>query len=463
MLLNQAKEEFKVYPKQSEELEEFISECGKIYKGEAPWVNEDDHIKTVNFAKSVASETARLATLAIGVKIDGSPRAEWLQQEMDKYYYSFRHWVEFAAGHGTVILKPNGDDVDCVLPDRFVITDTDGDEVRGAIFQDTKYDAQTEKWYTRLEYHRFDDNGRYVITNRCYVGDSESDTNTAVAIEKTPWGGIVEEATVEGAEKPLFSVLRMPEANNVAYNSPLGLPVFSQAITELEDLDIAYSRNALEIADSKRTVLLDSDRLMPTGTRVTTGLSLFKKQAESIGLPDYVKSVYGDGAGDVYHEINPTLATQTRIQGIDALLSQIGYKCGFSNGYFVFNQRSGVVTATQVEADDRRTIQFIKDVRDQIEKCVGDLVYALDKFADLYNYAPKGEYEITYDFGDITYNREEDRARWYGYVLGGHVPFWRYLVKFEGMSEEEAKEIAEQAREAQTAAIAGLTQPEEEE
>ena len=148
---------------------------------------------------------------------------------------------------------------------------------------------------------------------------------------------------------------------------------------------------------------------------------------------------------DIYHEINPTLNTDTRFKGINALLSQIGYKIGFANGYFVFNETNGVQTATQVEADQQRTIQFIKDVRDKLENCLDDLITALNAFADLYGLAPAGAYEVTYDFGDITYNREEDRARWWSYVTTNKVPAWMFFTKFEGMSEEEAKAMVAEA------------------
>lgn len=198
--------------------------------------------------------------------------------------------------------------------------------------------------------------------------------------------------------------------------------------------------------DSKRTVLLDSDRLLPSGGKVVNTVAGFEKARDDLGLPDYVKNVYGDGQENFYQEINPTLNTDIRIKGINALLSQIGYKCGFSNGYFVFNESTGIQTATGVEAEQQRTIQFIKDVRDKLESCLDDLIYALNVFADLYDYASVGEYEVVYDFGDITYNRDEDRARWYGYVTQGKIPFWYYLVKFEGFTEEDAKEIEEQAQ-----------------
>ena len=164
-------------------------------------------------------------------------------------------------------------------------------------------------------------------------------------------------------------------------------------------------------------------------------------------LPKYVKNVFGSGDGSLYHEINPELRTEERLKGINALVSQIGFKVGYSAGYFVFNEKTGMITATQVESDDRRTIEFIKDVRDKLECCMDDLIYAMNVFADLYDLAPVGTYEVAYDFGDITYNRDEDRARWWGYVVQGKVRFWRYLVKFEGYTEEEAKLIEEETKE----------------
>ena len=222
--------------------------------------------------------------------------------------------------------------------------------------------------------------------------------------------------------------------------------MFSDAIEELKDLDVAYSRNAKEVKDSKRTVLLDSDRMVPVGTPLQNQGVYFDKQRKEMGLPDIVKNVYGDGQQSFYQEINPVLNTETRLVQINALLSQIGYKCGFSNGYFVFNEKSGIQTATQVESEDQRTIQFIKDVRDKLEQCLEELIQALDAFSDLYDLSPAGSYKVSYDFGDITYNYEEDKARWYAYVTAGKVPFWYYLVKFEGFSEKDAKELEQSAQ-----------------
>lgn len=441
-LQKKAKEEFNIEAIGSGDFKQWVEECGNIYRGNPSWLNTDDHIDTVNFAKAICSEVARLATLGIGIHVDGSARAEWLQEQIDKVYFQLRDWVEYGAAYGTIILKPNGESVDLYVPGSYDVTHTDNGAVTGAVFYNQK--KERGKWYNRMEYHRFED-GRYVITNVCYVGETQNDTNKRIDIEKTPWAGMVEEARLENVHMPLFGVLKMPQANNIDMGSALGLPLISDAVQELRDLDIAYSRNAKEILDSKRTVLLDSDTLLASGGKLSTSPHAWEAKRVQLGLPDMVKNVRGDGREMFYQEINPTLNTDVRLSGINALLNQIGYKVGFSNGYFVFNEAGGIQTATQVEADQQRTMQMIKDVRDKLESCLRGLVYALDVFASLYQLAPNGKYEVVFDFGDITYNRDEDRVRWWGYVQAGKVPAWKFFVKFEGMPEEEAKAMVKEA------------------
>jgi A118 family predicted phage portal protein len=432
------KEEFNIESITSTEMDTMIARCVKIYQGRPEWLDDEDHIKTINFAKAICSETARLVTLGIKITVDGSARAKWLQEEVDKIYFQLRDWVEYGCTYGTVVLKPNGEGVELVTPSNFVVTDSDNGEITGIVFMNRK--TTGNKFYVRLEYHRFVD-GVYVVTNRCYLANNENEKGRLVDIKNTPWSNLEEELSIQNITKPLYGVLKMPHANNVDVDSPIGLPVFSDAIEELKDLDIAYSRNSKEIHDSKRTVLLDSDRLLPTGGKVAQTGAYFKNQRETMGLPDYVKNVYGNGTEDFYQEINPQLNTDTRLSGINALLSQIGYKVGYSNGYFVFNETTGIQTATGVEAEQQRTIQLIKDMRDKLESCMNGLLYALNVFADLYGLAPVGNYEPLYSFGDITYNYEDEKSRWWGYVMAGKVPSWMYFMKFEGMSEEEARTI----------------------
>lgn len=440
---SKVREEFKIEPITAAQTEQLIGYCLRAYQGYPDWVNDDDHIKTINFAKALCSETARLTTLGIGIHIDGSARAEWLQQQIDKAYYRIREWVEYGCACGTVILKPNTNTIDLYLPNDYVVTDVQAGEITGVVFINRAADSYNKRYYTRLEYHRFDAEGRYIITNHCKVGNSPDEMLRDIAIEKTPWVGLAEEAVISNLTSPLFAVLRTPHANNVDIASPVALPIISDAIEELKDLDIAYSRYIKEIYDSARIVLLDRDRVMPYGE-----LARNKNALGHVGLPDFINLVDGDTSAesDIYHEINPALNTDVRLSGINSLLSQIGYKIGFSNGYFVFNEASGIQTATGVEAEQQRTIQFIKDMRDKLENCMNDLIYALNAFADLYALAPVGSYEIIYDFSDISYNFEEDRQHHYSLAVQGHFPWEEYYVRFLKYSREEAKALIAMAK-----------------
>lgn len=454
----QAEEDFNIQAAEFPEMESLINRCANIYRGAPEWLDDEDNIKTINFAKTVCSETARLTTLAIGIQIGSSARAAWLQKQINKVYFQIRHWVEYGCAYGTVFIKPNGESLDVFTPADVMIVDYDNQEIKGIIFKDSY--TVGRKYYTRLEYHRFVKTTvdgvttyPYYISNRAYVSKSPQSIGNKIDLKQTKWADLMADtppilkANGEKLDGPLFGVLRTPQANNVDISTPLGLPVFAEGIEELGDIDVAYSRNAGEIKDSQKIALLDDRLLMPSGTPVSAMSPRgMENRRNEMKLPHYVKNVFGQDEKEFYQEINPQLNTDARLAGINALLSQLSYKCGFSSGYFVFNEKTGMVTATQVEADDRRTIQFIKDVRDKLEDCLNGVIYALNVFADLYDLAPVGVYETTYDFGDITYNREEDRARWWQYVVQGKVPAWLFFVKFEGMTEEDAKAMVKEAQ-----------------
>lgn len=463
---DQAEQDFKTNVIESHAMDAVIQKCANIYRGTPYWVDGESGIKTINFAKSICSETARLATLAIGIQIDGSARAEWLQEQVEKIYFQIRHWVEYGCAYGTVFIKPNGEGFDVFTPLDVLLINCDNQEIRGIIFKDQYADG--DKFYTRLEYHRFVDTvvdgvkvSPYYISNRTYVSTNPDNIGNPIKMSKTKWSNLLQDTPPilkengESLDAPMFGVFRTPAANNVDLNTVLGLPIYAEAIEELKDLDIAYSRNAGEVFDSEKIILADDRLLIPDGTPVHSKPQEGMERArERMKLPHYVKNVFGNENKEFYQEINPQLNTDTRIKGINAILSQLGYKVGFSNGYFVFNESSGIQTATGVEAEQQRTVQFIKDVRDKLESCLDGAIYAMNIYADLYGLAPVGAYEVTYDFGNILYSYAEDKARWWGYVTTGKVPFWYYLTKFEGFSEEDAKALSEDAQ--QQSANGGL-------
>ena len=78
----------------SDQMDNAIRIWNQIYAGHPSWVNKENNVKTINFAKSVSSETARLACLDLSIKVSGSARAEYLQSVVDNMFGKIREYVE---------------------------------------------------------------------------------------------------------------------------------------------------------------------------------------------------------------------------------------------------------------------------------------------------------------------------------------------------------------------------------
>lgn len=432
----------------SPEMNSALKNWDRISTGKPPWLNAEDEIETINMAKHISDTRAKLTTLDIGIAISGSPRADYLQGLADDLLKRLPDRITDADRLGGVMIKWNGETWDFVLPGNFGITaKNDNGEIVGAIF--ASHTSQGGGHYTRLEYHRFDGNatagGRlYKISNKAFKNQlsarGEVTLGAEVPLAKVDaWAHMAPEVTIANLEAPLFAYYRVPGANTIDPASPLGLSVFANALTELKAIDIAVSRKNTEVEDSKHITFV--------------GQSLIQNaQNRDIELPRFVKGL-GMGLNDTetsaVHEHVPTMLTDQRIKDINFNLSMAGVKCGFSEGVFVMDGQTGMITATQVEADDRDTIQTIKTDRDALKDALEQALYGADALITLYGLAPIGPYEVNFNFGDITYNYEEDKAAWRSYAMQGWVPKWLYFVKFEGMTEEEAKALTAEAEAAQ--------------
>lgn len=422
----------------SSEMNTAIQRWDSISSGKPSWVNPDDDIVTVNMAKVIANTRAKLTTLDIGIKIDGDARAKRMQKIADDCIKRLPDRMSRADRLGGMIIKWNGETWDFVMNGSFGVTaKNDNGEITGAIF--AIHTSQKGSHYTRLEYHRFE-NKIYRVSNKAFkntVGASgRFELGREVPLtEIEVWAHLKGEVYIQNLERPLFGYYRCPGANDIDPSSPLGTAVFSSAEAELQAIDIAISRKNGEVEDSKHMTFV--------------GQQLIKyNEQNGIQLPRFVKGL-GVGLKDqdtsAIHEHVPTMLTEGRIKDINFDLSLAGVKCGFSEGVFVLDGQRGMITATQVEADDRDTIQTIKEERDALSDALDQALYGVDAMLTLYDSVPLGTYEVSYNFGDITYSYEEDKANWKSYAAQGWVPKWLYFVKFEGMSEEEAKAFTQEA------------------
>ena len=429
----------------SDEMDSAIKLWDEISTGRPPWIDPEDGVYTINMAKHIADTRARLIMLDIGITVSNgtdqkNPRAEWLQARADELMKRLPEKMPDAVRLGGIIIKFNGANWDYILPNNFGITKVDGNgEIMGAVF--AEHYAEGKAHFTRLEYHYFDDDGIYHVLNKAFRNNSVSSgvlsLGSEVPLEKVSvWAKMEPEVQIQDLEKPLFAYFRMTGSNTIDPLSPLGVSVFANALTELKSVDVAISRKDSEIVDSKHITFVGQ---------------AIKQYADNrkIKLPRFITGIgmgVDDTSTNAIREHNPTIQTDARLKDINFNLSMCGVKCGFSEGVFTLDGQHGVVTATQVEADDRDTIQTVKADRDALQSAIDQALYGASALADLMRLAPAGDYDVHYSFGDITYSYEEDKANWRSYVLQGWVPVWMYFVKFEKMSEDEARAMAEEMK-----------------
>lgn len=104
-------------------------------------------------------------------------------------------------------------------------------------------------------------------------------------------------------------------------------------------------------------------------------------------------------------------------------------------------------TAEEIKASKQRSYSTVKAIQGALESALRDLLYSMDVLATVYKIAPAGSYEAAFDWDDSIVNDPAARKLlFWSYVQAGKFPYARYLVEFEGYSEDEAAEVVRQAR-----------------
>lgn len=398
---------------------------------------------TTNMASIIASEAARLATIDMQITIAGGERAEAIQSVLDLNRDRLRSKLELGCAYGGMILKPNIGGIDFIPATRYIPISFDSNgNIDGVIFIDQF--TKNNKYYTRLEYHRFEiiNNERvYIITNKAFKSDNKATLGFEISLDKVDkWSNLVPEVPVTGIERPLFGYFRMPNANNVDIDSPLGVSIYSKAVESIKDFDMWYSKWKREGKLSDKYLFVDEQSMMKPGA---TGAN--KAVAEN-PIPELIKGLrFGNNANKCIEEFTPDIRVEDFKLALQTQLDLISVQCGFSAGYFSFDSKSGVVTATQIQSEDQRTNSTCTDIQQNYKLAVEGLIYAMEIMQSLYELTPDEDLDISFYLRDLYVNADEDRKRAFELAEKKYIPKWKYLVDYEGYSEEDAKKIVAEA------------------
>lgn len=444
-----------------------------MYLDQAPWLSST--VKSLNLPAYISGELARQMILEMDWHITGkhddkldpdhkglavsNPRSEYLKKEFAKCMTELRKKLEqgIAAGGMTILPYPNVADghiyfaytMDWGL---YPISFGDDGNLVDVIFRDTFVEGKT--YYTRLERHTVE--GRNVrITQRAFKSTNENYIGTEISLSDVDrWATLKPEATVENSEGQMFGWYKVASANSVDVDSPMGVSVYSKAVNLIKEADIQYSRFLWEYEGSELAVDVD-----PLALRNNSA-----GNAESPHLNERLFRKVDLGLDGTYHVFAPQIRDVSLINGMNEIFKKIEDQCGLARGTISEVSGNEAKSATEIKILKQRTYATVHDNQMALEACLRDVVRAMDKFATLYNLAPEGDYEISFDWDDSILTDQEQRMNEYlalraqGLMSKKEIRMW-YFGETEEQAEAALQAVLDEA--AQTQQSMMLTLPDD--
>ena len=419
----------------------------KIYENEADWLKKDE-VESLELGSAIANEFTRLTTLEMKTEITGSTRADFLNEQYKKMLENLNDNLEIGNAVGGLIFKPYVKDnklfVDLVRGSCFYPTefDSSGNVIAG-IF--TSQITKRDYIYTRLEYHKFYEQAlegdiNYIIKNVVYKSNDKSTLGTRVKISNIQeWQNIQEQTAIKYVEKPLFSYYKPPIANNIDPESPLGVSVYARAVNLIKKADKQFGRIDWEYEASEKAVYVDELATKPAQGKDKKKTFTVNKLKGRL----YKTLNTGTDKTDFFKDYSPEIRDEALWRGLNKTLQRIEFNVGLAYG--TLSEPNTVdKTATEIKSSKQRSYATVSKMQENLQKALENLIYAMDALTTLYNLAPQGNYEVSFNWDDsLIVDTEREQTLQMQEVNAGLRSKIKYIMFRYGLTEEQAKQELE--------------------
>lgn len=423
------------------------------YCDRAPWLGGANNTKSMGLPALIASEIARQITIEMKWSITGktdengqvieSARAEYLSKQFEKIFTELRQKLEIGCAAGGMAIRPYPVDNDIYFAwtanwSLYPVAFTDGKRLSDVIFRDVYTEGRTV--YTRLERHTLNGDD-VIITQKAYKSTQKDSLGEEVALAAVPqWADLQPEIRIPNAGGPMFGWFSVAAANNVDIDSPLGVSVFHKALKNIREADEQWSRLMWEFEGSELAIDVDPVALRPAKGQKT---GLGEQKYEMPGHADRLFRAV-DLGDDHYNVFSPAIRDSALINGLNRILMVIEDLCGLSRGT-LSDMQQVARTATELRILRQRTYTTIADNQAALERCLREVIHAMDVYADLYNLAPAGEYEVSFEWDDsILTDRTQEMAERMQLMSQGVISRTEMRQWYTGETEAQARQAIEQ-------------------
>ena len=454
----------------SEEMVNALALWHDLYLNRPPWLGGEAEVKSLNLPAFISSEIARQVVLEVKWNITGkaengktqdengevimNPRAQFLKDEFKKLFDVLRQKLEQGCAAGGMTVRPYRKDNHIyfdwtmawsLCPLAF---GSDG-ELVDVIFRDTYMEGKTI--YTRLERHTVD--GQNVrITQRAFKSINRDNIGTEVSLsEVKPWASLKPEVTVTNTEGQLFGWFKVASANSIDVDSPIGASVFAKAVDTIKRADIQYSTLLWEYEGATLAIEVDPTVLKPK-LNEDGRMEMPKLNQRLFRAVDAIK---GDG-GDTYSVFSPVIRDANYINGLNQLMIRIEDQCGLSRGT-LSDANVEARTATELRIVQQRSYATIADNQKALERCLRDVVRAMNKYADIYGMAPEGDYEVSFEWDDsIMTDMNQQLEERLALMSAGVIGKQEFRQWYFGETEAQARAALEKLQQEQADSVKAM-------
>lgn len=429
-----------------------------MYLNQASWLTAEDSdsevVKSLNLPSFIASEIARQVIIELNWDITGkagddenseeieNPRAKFLKEEFTKVFDDLRQKLEQGCAAGGMTLRPYPKDGHihfawtCDWSLYPVAFGSDG-ELADVIFRDTYTEGKTI--YTRLERHQTKGSD-VLITQRAFKSTNRESIGTEIPLSDVPqWENLPEKAVVKNSEGQMFGWFKVATANSVDVESPMGASVYAKATDLIKEADRQYSRLLWEYEGSELAIDVDPTVLRPKKTE-GGGVEMPKLNTRLFRAVDADK-----GDRDLYEVFSPPIRDANLVNGLNQLLMRIEDLCGLSRGTIADANTAEARTATEMRILKQRSYTTIADNQKALETCFRDVIRAMDKFATIYNLAPEGEYDVSFDWDDsILVDKSQEMNEDLSLVASGLMSKTEFRQRHFGETKAQAQAALEE-------------------
>lgn len=429
---------------------EMIDNWKQIYQGYYPeWHDIRYHtidgpktrtMATMNMAKVVSQEMSSLIfNEECEISISDPDFSEFVEGvlEDNRFYFKFQSYLEYMFGTSGMVLKPYVENdkikisyvtADCFIP---ISWDNKGIFEAAFLFQTRK----GKKHYTHLEIHQKVDNG-YLIKNELYESEIGGKLGHKVPISIL-YPDLDPEVLIENLDRPLFVYFRPNIANNFEFNSPLGVPLYINAIDTLKALDVAFDSFQREFKLGKKRIIVPASSVRTIADE-NGGMVRYFDSSDEV----YQAFAYGDLEKQKIYDNTVEIRVEEHIKAINSLLNILAMQTGFSTGAFTFDGQS-VKTATEVVSENSKTFKSKQSHEIIIEDGIKELISIIGDLADLYNlYSTPQDYEVSVKFDDsIAEDENAEIDKQIKLLTNRLTSQKRAIMKVHRVTEEEAEEI----------------------